>query len=75
MPRAGRIRPKTISFGSLTTPRTSPERTSTLRMTLVNNPKKAFRDVHSATKHITLSSSHFEMVGQYLLGGGLQVRR
>jgi indole-3-acetate monooxygenase len=37
--------------------------------------ERYFRDVHTATKHITLSSSHFEMVGQYLLGGGLQMRR
>ncbi|QIS21818.1 acyl-CoA dehydrogenase family protein [Nocardia terpenica] len=37
--------------------------------------ERAFRDIHSATKHITLSSSHFEMAGQYLLGGGLQMRR
>lgn len=37
--------------------------------------ERAFRDVNSATKHITLSSSHFETVGQYLLGGPLQMRR
>ncbi|XVS68038.1 acyl-CoA dehydrogenase family protein [Actinosynnema sp. CA-299493] len=37
--------------------------------------ERAFRDVHSATKHVTLSSSHFETVGQYLLGGPLQMRR
>ncbi|MEV5716954.1 acyl-CoA dehydrogenase family protein [Amycolatopsis mediterranei] len=36
---------------------------------------RCFRDVHSAVKHITLSPSHFEMAGQYLLGGGLQMRR
>jgi alkylation response protein AidB-like acyl-CoA dehydrogenase len=40
-----------------------------------NRLERCFRDVHSATKHITLSSSHFEMVGQYLLGGDLQMRR
>ncbi len=37
--------------------------------------ERCFRDIHSATKHITLASSHFEMVGQYLLGGSLQMRR
>ncbi|MCM2416260.1 acyl-CoA dehydrogenase family protein [Streptomyces sp. RKAG290] len=37
--------------------------------------ERCFRDVHSAVKHITLSPTHFEMVGQYLLGGGLQMRR
>ncbi|WP_406208673.1 acyl-CoA dehydrogenase family protein [Kitasatospora sp. NBC_01560] len=37
--------------------------------------ERCFRDVHSAVKHITLSSTHFEMAGQYLLGGGLQMRR
>jgi indole-3-acetate monooxygenase len=36
---------------------------------------RCFRDVHAATKHIALSASHFEMVGQYLLGGALQMRR
>lgn len=36
---------------------------------------RCFRDVHSATKHIALSSSHFEMVGQYLLTGDLRMRR
>ncbi|MGM1064498.1 acyl-CoA dehydrogenase family protein [Saccharothrix sp. Mg75] len=37
--------------------------------------ERCFRDINSATKHITLSSSHFETVGQYLLGGPLQMRR
>ncbi|MEV7780200.1 acyl-CoA dehydrogenase family protein [Kitasatospora sp. NPDC088351] len=37
--------------------------------------ERCFRDVHSAVKHITLSPTHFEMAGQYLLGGGLQMRR
>src|SRR5206468_1690952 len=27
--------------------------------------ERAFRDVHSAVKHITLAPQHFEMVGQY----------
>lgn len=36
---------------------------------------RSFRDVHSATKHITLSPSHFETVGQFLLGGELLMRR
>ncbi|MEU3416632.1 acyl-CoA dehydrogenase family protein [Streptomyces sp. NPDC006658] len=37
--------------------------------------ERCFRDIHSATKHITLSSMHFETVGQYLLGGRLVMRR
>ncbi|AEV83072.1 acyl-CoA dehydrogenase [Actinoplanes sp. SE50] len=37
--------------------------------------ERAFRDVHSAVKHITLAPQHFEMVGQYLVGGELRVRR
>jgi alkylation response protein AidB-like acyl-CoA dehydrogenase len=37
--------------------------------------ERCFRDIHSATKHITLSSMHFETVGQYLLGGELVMRR
>jgi alkylation response protein AidB-like acyl-CoA dehydrogenase len=37
--------------------------------------ERCFRDVHSAVKHITLSSSHFETAGQYLLGGPLLMRR
>ncbi|MFF8729287.1 acyl-CoA dehydrogenase family protein [Streptomyces sp. NPDC015171] len=37
--------------------------------------ERCFRDIHSATKHITLSASHFETVGQYLLGGELRMRR
>jgi alkylation response protein AidB-like acyl-CoA dehydrogenase len=37
--------------------------------------ERYFRDIHTAVKHITLSHSHFEMVGQYLLGGSLQMRR
>jgi alkylation response protein AidB-like acyl-CoA dehydrogenase len=37
--------------------------------------ERYFRDVHSATKHITLSHSNIEMSGQYLLGGGLKTRR
>ncbi|GAB2584795.1 acyl-CoA dehydrogenase family protein [Streptomyces capparidis] len=37
--------------------------------------ERCFRDVHSAVKHITLSHTHFEMVGQYLLGGELRMRR
>lgn len=34
-----------------------------------------FRDMHSAAKHITVSPTNIEMAGQYLLGGGLQLRR
>ncbi|MEV6910146.1 acyl-CoA dehydrogenase family protein [Amycolatopsis sp. NPDC051071] len=37
--------------------------------------ERSLRDVRSAVKHITLSHTHFEMVGQYLLGGELLVRR
>src|SRR6516165_8777578 len=43
MPRAGKIRPKTISFGSLTTPRQSPVSTITFSTTLVNRPKNPFQ--------------------------------
>ena len=34
-----------------------------------------FRDVHMLTHHIGASPSQFEMVGQYLLGGPLELRR
>ncbi|WP_245567494.1 acyl-CoA dehydrogenase family protein [Nocardia vinacea] len=37
--------------------------------------ERAFRDVHAAVKHMTLSPTNFEMVGQYLLGGPLKMRR
>lgn len=37
--------------------------------------ERTFRDVHAANKHITVSPTHFETVGQYLLGGPLQMRR
>ncbi|GAB2744008.1 acyl-CoA dehydrogenase family protein [Kitasatospora kifunensis] len=37
--------------------------------------ERCFRDVHTAAKHITLAPANYEMVGQYLLGGGLQARR
>ncbi|HZP49641.1 acyl-CoA dehydrogenase family protein [Actinocrinis sp.] len=37
--------------------------------------ERCFRDVHSVTKHLALSHSHYETVGQYLLGGHLQVRK
>ena len=43
MPSAGRMRPKTMSSGSLTTPSTSPVSTITFSRTLVNRPKKAFQ--------------------------------
>ncbi|WP_322752631.1 acyl-CoA dehydrogenase family protein [Frankia sp. Cas3] len=36
---------------------------------------RCFRDIHAAVKHITLSPTNFEMVGQYLLGGALLTRR
>lgn len=37
--------------------------------------ERCFRDVNSAVRHIMLAPSNIEMVGQYLLGGELQVRR
>jgi alkylation response protein AidB-like acyl-CoA dehydrogenase len=37
--------------------------------------ERCFRDVHVATQHIAVASSNIEMVGQYLLGLGLQMRR
>jgi indole-3-acetate monooxygenase len=37
--------------------------------------ERCFRDVHVATQHIAVAPSNIEMVGQYLLGLGLQVRR
>jgi alkylation response protein AidB-like acyl-CoA dehydrogenase len=36
---------------------------------------RCFRDVHTASHHILLSPSNFEIVGRYLLGLGLQIRR
>ncbi|WP_250285953.1 MULTISPECIES: acyl-CoA dehydrogenase family protein [unclassified Frankia] len=36
---------------------------------------RCFRDIHAAVKHITLARTNFEMVGQYLLGGPLLMRR
>lgn len=40
-----------------------------------NMLERYFRDIHSAVKHITLSHTNIEMVGQYLLGGELKMRR
>jgi alkylation response protein AidB-like acyl-CoA dehydrogenase len=37
--------------------------------------ERCFRDVHVATQHINVAQSNIEMVGQYLLGLGLQFRR
>jgi alkylation response protein AidB-like acyl-CoA dehydrogenase len=37
--------------------------------------ERCFRDVHVTTQHISVATSNIEMVGQYLLGLGLQVRR
>src|SRR6266478_5222679 len=53
MPRAGRMRPKTMSLGIFTTPRDSPVRTMTLSATLVKKPKKAFQSpgTHSRTRY------------------------
>jgi alkylation response protein AidB-like acyl-CoA dehydrogenase len=36
---------------------------------------RCFRDIHTAAHHILLSPSNIEMVGQYHLGLGLQMRR
>jgi alkylation response protein AidB-like acyl-CoA dehydrogenase len=36
---------------------------------------RCFRDVHTLSHHIAVSPSHFEMAGQYLLGGEMQARR
>ncbi|MCK9921895.1 acyl-CoA dehydrogenase [Frankia sp. AgPm24] len=36
---------------------------------------RCFRDVHSAVAHITLAPTNFEMVGAYLLGDALMMRR
>lgn len=37
--------------------------------------ERCFRDVHIVSHHIMASPTHFEMVGQYFLGRGLQFRR
>ena len=37
--------------------------------------ERCFRDVHIVSHHIMASPTHFEMVGQYILGRGLQFRR
>jgi alkylation response protein AidB-like acyl-CoA dehydrogenase len=37
--------------------------------------ERCFRDVHVATQHVLMAPSNIEMVGQYCLGLGLQVRR
>ncbi|MFH8344340.1 acyl-CoA dehydrogenase family protein [Streptomyces sp. NPDC018045] len=37
--------------------------------------ERCFRDIHTVIKHIQLAPANFEMVGRYLLGGGLQTRR
>jgi alkylation response protein AidB-like acyl-CoA dehydrogenase len=36
---------------------------------------RCFRDVHVATQHVAVAASNIEMVGQYVLGLGLQWRR
>jgi alkylation response protein AidB-like acyl-CoA dehydrogenase len=37
--------------------------------------ERCFRDVHMPSHHGIASQSHYEMVGQYLLGHGLEMRR
>jgi alkylation response protein AidB-like acyl-CoA dehydrogenase len=37
--------------------------------------ERCFRDVHMITHHIGASPTNFEMVGQFLLGGPLELRR
>lgn len=37
--------------------------------------ERCFRDVHIVTQHVAVAPSNIEMVGQYLLGQGLQIRR
>ena len=37
--------------------------------------ERCFRDVHMPTHHAIAAQSHYEMVGQYMLGQGLQFRR
>ncbi|GHJ45606.1 hydroxylase [Catellatospora sp. TT07R-123] len=40
-----------------------------------NRLERCFRDVHTANKHISMAPAHFEMVGQYLVGGPMPWRR
>ncbi|MCX5328740.1 MULTISPECIES: acyl-CoA dehydrogenase [unclassified Streptomyces] len=37
--------------------------------------ERCFRDIHTAVKHITLSATHFETVGRYLLADGPALHR
>jgi hypothetical protein len=37
--------------------------------------ERCSRDIRMVPRHLTVSPSNFEMVGQYLLGGPLQRRR
>src|SRR5262249_28145974 len=37
--------------------------------------ERCFRDAHVVSHHIGVDATHFEMVGQYFLGRGLQFRR
>ncbi|NNN29424.1 acyl-CoA dehydrogenase [Streptomyces sp. S3(2020)] len=37
--------------------------------------ERCFRDIHTAVKHITLSPTHFETVGRYLLADGPALHR
>src|SRR5262245_17046324 len=65
MPRAGRMRPKTMSGGSCTTPRQSPVSTSTLSTTLVNRPKKPFQSpgTHHFTSAVAMTSPLMRYAG------------
>jgi alkylation response protein AidB-like acyl-CoA dehydrogenase len=40
-----------------------------------NRLDRCFRDVHMVTQHVQVAPSNIEMVGQYLLGLGLELRR
>ncbi|MEV0001763.1 acyl-CoA dehydrogenase family protein [Micromonospora sp. NPDC050980] len=40
-----------------------------------NRLERCFRDIHTANKHISMAPAHFEMVGQYLVGGAMPWRR
>jgi alkylation response protein AidB-like acyl-CoA dehydrogenase len=41
----------------------------------VSRLDRCFRDIHTLTHHLAVAPANFEMVGQYLLGGPLAMRR